>query len=130
MGSFKTLALAGAVLAGATAVASAADLRGPVGLPPAPVAMPIAESSGWYLRGDIGLTRQSMTPEIVDSRFAPPSVGVHDFSMSKSGFVGIGAGYQFNSWLRADVTAEYRLESRFNFTDKYCAGTLGGAPVA
>ncbi|MGL4242535.1 MAG: outer membrane protein, partial [Beijerinckiaceae bacterium] len=71
-----------------------------------------------------------MKPEIVDSRFAPPSVGVHDFSMSKSGFVGIGAGYQFNSWLRADVTAEYRLESRFNFTDKYCAGTLGGAPVA
>jgi opacity protein-like surface antigen len=56
MGSLKTLALAGAVLAGATAVASAADLgRPPMGLPPAPIAAPIAEASGWYLRGDIGI---------------------------------------------------------------------------
>jgi opacity protein-like surface antigen len=127
MSSLKTLALAGAVFAGATVVASAADLGYPSpGLPPPPVHSPIAEASGWYLRGDIGIAHQNMKPEIADRRFTPSSVGVHDFSMSKPAFLGIGAGYQFNSWLRADVTAEYRLESRFKFEDKYCFGN-GGA---
>jgi opacity protein-like surface antigen len=139
MSSLKILAVAGIVLSGAAGilsgavnVASAADLRypAPVGLPPIPVAAPIAEATGWYLRGDIGLASQSMKPEIVDSRFTPTTVGLHEFSMSNPGFVGIGAGYQFNSWLRADITGEYRLEARHRFEDKFCFGDNGGVPVA
>jgi opacity protein-like surface antigen len=132
MSSLKILAVAGVVLSAAVNIASAADLRypAPVGLPPVPVAAPIAEASGWYLRGDIGIASQSMKPEIVDSRFSPTTVGVHEFSMSNPGFVGIGAGYQFNSWLRADITGEYRTEARHRFDDKYCFGNNGGVPVA
>ncbi len=57
MGSLKTIALAGALLTGMTTLASAADLRGPLPmvLPPAPIAAPVVEQSGWYLRGDIGV---------------------------------------------------------------------------
>jgi opacity protein-like surface antigen len=120
MGSLKTLALAGAVFAGATAVASAADLRypQPVGLPPAPHAAPIAEASGWYLRGDIGIGQLNGKTEI-----AQPGSGVtrgHAEEFGSYAFGGVGVGYQYNSWLRADITGEYRGKSRFEFSDKYC----------
>ncbi len=126
MGSLKTLALAGAVLAGATAVASAADLRGPapVGLPPAPIAAPIAEASGWYLRGDIGIGQ-------MDGKFEVNQVGVgvargsHE-SFGSTVFAGIGAGYQFNSWLRADITGEYRGATDFRFKDRFCFDAVAG----
>jgi opacity protein-like surface antigen len=123
MGSLKTLALAGAVLAGATAVASAADLRGPVGLPPAPIAAPIAEASGWYLRGDIGI--------------AALNSGKYNYSDNQQGitfqgkefhqqiFGGIGVGYQFNSWLRFDLTGEYRGKSSFGVSDSYSGRNNG-----
>ncbi len=130
MGGLKILAFAGFLFSGAASVASAADLRTAPALPPIPVAAPIAEATGWYLRGDIGLAYQNMKPEIVDSRFTPTSVGVHEFSMSNPGFLGAGAGYQFNNWLRADITGEYRLEAHYRFEDKYCFGDNGGVPVA
>jgi opacity protein-like surface antigen len=134
MGSLKTIAFAGAVLVGATVSATAADFgprHAPPPPPPVPVATPIAEASGWYLRGDIGIAHQDMKPTLDDRRFVPPSVSVHDFSQSKVPFVGIGAGYQWNSWLRTDVTAEYRLQSRFSFEDKSCFGTNAlGALIA
>jgi opacity protein-like surface antigen len=132
MSNLKILAVAGFVLSGAASVASAADLGHPrpAGLPPIPVAAPIGETTGWYLRADIGIAYQNSNPEIVDNRFTPTTVGLHNFSMSNPGFVGIGAGYQFNSWLRGDITGEYRLQSRFGFTDNYCFGDNGGLPVA
>lgn len=131
MGSLKTFAFAGAVLVGATVSASAADLgpRHAPPPPPVPVATPIAEASGWYLRGDIGIAHQDMKPTLDDRRFVPGTVGVHDFSQSKVPFVGIGAGYQWNSWLRTDVTAEYRVESRFSFEDKSCGGSIAAGPA-
>jgi opacity protein-like surface antigen len=125
MGSLKTLAMAGAVLAGATTVAAAADLRGPLpaGLPPAPIAMPIAESSGWYLRGDVGFGVIDGSPTIT----APPgfvanpsTVKGHKPSFGNYGVIGIGAGYQWNSWFRTDVTVDYRTKADMKFGDKYC----------
>jgi opacity protein-like surface antigen len=134
MGSLKTLALAGAVFAGATAVASAADLRypQPVGLPPPPLAAPIAEASGWYLRGDIGIGQLNGKTELnqVDTGISRG----HAEEFGSYVFGGVGVGYQYNSWLRADITGEYRGKSRFEFSDKYCyrPGTnsaCSGAPV-
>jgi opacity protein-like surface antigen len=124
MSSLKTFAFAGAVLVGATVSASAADFGGRHHAPPpppVPVATPIVEASGWYLRGDIGVGHQSMKPKLEDSRFpTTPVVNTFDFSQSKVPFAGIGAGYQWNSWLRTDVTAEYRFRSDYSFTDKSC----------
>jgi opacity protein-like surface antigen len=130
MGSLKTLALAGAVLAGATAVASAADLRGPapVHLPPAPIAAPIAEASGWYLRGDIGIGQMNGKFDL-DQIGVGSARGTHE-SFGTTLFGGLGVGYQFNSWLRADVTGEYRGATDFRFKDRFCfdAATGGGCP--
>jgi opacity protein-like surface antigen len=127
MGSLKTLAMAGVVLAGATTVAAAADLRGhaPIGLPPPPVAMPIAESSGWYLRGDIGVG-------MVDGRKFnysdnDPAFDFTSKQFDPQFFTGVGVGYQFNSWFRADLTAEYRFASRMTAHDRYFAAG-GPAP--
>ncbi len=118
MGSLKTLALAGAVFAGATAVASAADLgHPPIGLPPPPIAAPMAEVSGWYLRGDIGIG--ALDSGKYNYSDYPAGVIFADKHHGAQMFGGIGAGYQFNSWLRFDVTGEYRGASRFGVRDQY-----------
>jgi opacity protein-like surface antigen len=125
MGSLKTLAMAGVLLAGATTVAAAADLRGPapIGLPPPPVAMPIAESSGWYLRGDIGLAALNSG----DIRYSdnPAGITYHGKDFQNQMFGGIGIGYQFNSWLRFDVTGEYRGKTGFSIQDQFNGRNVG-----
>jgi opacity protein-like surface antigen len=124
MGSLKTLALAGAVLAGATAVASAADLgRPPMGLPPAPIAAPIAEASGWYLRGDIGIGALNSGKYNYSDNPAGLVFGQKDYQHQIFG--GIGVGYQFNSWLRFDVTGEYRGKTGFSVNDTYAGRVTG-----
>ena len=57
MGPTKMLAFAGAATALITTTAAiAADF--PAAPPPQMVRAPVAEASGWYLRGDIGMTNQ------------------------------------------------------------------------
>jgi opacity protein-like surface antigen len=126
MHSLKTLAFAGAVFAGATAVASAADLGPPpVGLPPAPFASPIAEVSGWYLRGDIGVGQLDGKFEVLQTG-VPTTRGTHD-SINSTFFGGAGIGYQFNSYLRADVTGELRGSAPFGYKDQFCFDNASGA---
>lgn len=125
MGSLKTLALAGAALAAASVTASAADLRGPIpiGLPPAPIAAPIAEASGWYLRGDVGVG------EMDSDRFKytdnPAGLTFRSKNFDSPIFGGIGIGYQVNSWLRFDVTGEYRGKTGFQTHDSYQNAGIG-----
>ncbi len=118
MGSFKHYALAGILAVAASMTANAADLLPP---PPMPYAPAVEVGGGWYLRGDIGMTNQ----DVDRLSFVPPavatSVGVGDESFEKvhldfdsSPLFGIGVGYQFNSWIRADVTGEYRGKSSFH----------------
>jgi opacity protein-like surface antigen len=110
------------VLAGIGAVAGewakAADL------PPAPSLPQLspgeAEFSGWYLRGDAGAGLNATAPELRISpdpiaagvadgfRSAAATEGFNATTLSPFGMVDIGAGYQFNGWLRADATLEYR----------------------
>jgi opacity protein-like surface antigen len=123
MGSLKTLAMAGVVLAGATTVAAAADLRGPVGLPPPPMAMPIAESSGWYLRGDIGVA--ALGSGKLNYSDNQPGISFTSKEFQQQMFGGIGVGYQFNSWLRFDVTGEYRGKAGFSAHDNYNGRNVG-----
>jgi len=123
MGSLKTTAFAGAVLAvalaGTTGVASAADLRGPIpmGLPPAPMAAPIVEASGWYLRGDIGVGQLDAR----DFRYTdnPAGISFSSKDFQSQVFGGVGIGYQVNSWLRFDVTGEYRGKTGFSVHDTF-----------
>src|SRR4051812_5198171 len=99
MRCLKILTVAVVLTAGAVGAAAAADLK----LPPAPV---LAEEpvigGGWYLRGDVGYGMGEISA--VSSTFAAgvsvPGFAAESVSLGNTGFVGAGAGYQFNNWFR------------------------------
>jgi opacity protein-like surface antigen len=110
MSSFKTLVVAGAA-AGLTVVAAhAADLA------PAPIIQPVGvELSGWYLRGNIGMTDQSVkTVGFTPNPFPNDSIVTPFASFDSSPLFGMGVGYQINNWLRVDATGEYRSSAHFH----------------
>ncbi len=114
-----------AAVAAAAAIGSAAAFAAdmPQPLPPQPqltyqpMQMIVEQPAGaWYLRGDIGLAITSN----VDFLFEPNPLngavnilGQHG-SLGDSVFFDAGVGYEFNNWLRFDVTAEYRAKTSFN----------------
>ncbi|GJD36246.1 outer membrane protein [Methylobacterium aerolatum] len=109
---------------GTPCVASAADL-----LPPPPPEAPAVEFAGaWYLRGDVGA-----------SVYTAPTYSATDgltknfFNSSQGGgfFGGVGVGYQFNNFFRADITGEFRsTDLRFgSFIDFGAAGSGNYARV-
>lgn len=76
--------------------------------------------SGWYLRGDIGMSNQRFD-ELDYVGFSDPVVHswLNDGEFD-AGVIGqIGIGYQFNDWFRADVTAQYRGKTEFSALDFY-----------
>jgi opacity protein-like surface antigen len=115
MVSVKVASVA-AVAALFSTMASAADMPQ---LPPV-YAPPIEEAAvgGWYLRGDIGMTNQSFK-NLHQRLYDVPgtSVEANDMGWDSSMFWGIGAGYKFNDWFRADVTGEYRGKATFHGSD-------------
>jgi opacity protein-like surface antigen len=107
MSNFKKLAMASAAVCLAITAANAADLS------LAPVPVPVVEFSGWYLRGDVGMTNQQVNS--LTNVVAPgTAVGTKFLSFDSAPLYSMGAGYQFTSWLRADVTGEYRGASAFH----------------
>lgn len=121
MARLKALALTGAAVLALSRVALAADL-----LPPAPMLEPMPpaaspEFSGWYLRGDIGMAFNATTPNLVNTPDPLASsfysaLAFQAFSnstISASGLVDVGVGYQVNSWFRGDVTLEFRDGGNF-----------------
>lgn len=124
MAIFKALLLASAALVASSALGAAADLMSPppaaqppVAIAPAPV--DFGPGSGWYLRGDVGIGASANTPTMVDSINNLAGLSGAAFenfsntSLSAAGLIDVGVGYQLNSWLRGDVTAEYRGGSHF-----------------
>ncbi|MDB5547589.1 MAG: hypothetical protein JWR73_1033 [Tardiphaga sp.] len=125
MRSVKYLIAAGAASLLSTA-ALAADMPSIMPPPPAYYAPPVVEDfGGWYLRGDIGQTNtrgKLYAPGYDDLSTASYTQIGHEFSGGTS--VGIGVGYQFNGWLRADITGEYRSKIKFSGTD-FVTGSNG-----
>ncbi|HMK79923.1 MAG TPA: outer membrane beta-barrel protein [Xanthobacteraceae bacterium] len=123
MRSFKITLIAGAMLAAAFTSAQAADL-GPImqATPVQPVQVEPA-SSGWYLRGDIGVGLQqfdNFNHTQTNQAFVwPSSWQIVQQTFGDTTFFGVGVGYQFNSWLRADATAEYRNTANFKVIGSY-----------
>jgi opacity protein-like surface antigen len=77
---------------------------------------------GWYLRGHIGMTNQRLR------RLEHPAFDLVDnFEwLDKGGFssaplFGGGIGYEFNDWLRGDITVEYRGKASFSALDRWDA---------
>ncbi len=135
MSSLKILACAGALAAAATVQARAADLGypPPPSLPAAPA--PLVDTGGWYLRGDVGasmiqddkwsqdLSNDERTVNAIHSR------GFLQKELGDSALIGVGAGYKINSWLRGDITVDYRtgrtvngiLQANENYNDDFGA---------
>jgi opacity protein-like surface antigen len=139
----KVWAIAVATLA--STGANAADM--PVQLPmPPPVMQPVCvpraqapmypgvpicieeEFNSWYLRGDIGMSNQQVG-SLSNFLYAGNSVVPVGMGFDSAPFFGLGFGYQYNDWLRFDVTGEFRGRANFHgldivnatFTDEYRA---------
>jgi len=119
-------------LIGATALlspaANAADLPPP--LPP-PMIQPVpVVTSGWYLRGDVGVGQKSFSDfqhhQTNPAFIWPASWRIDQKDMADTAFIGFGVGYAWNNWLRFDVTGEYRMKEAFRVTGSYTEFCPGG----
>jgi len=92
--------------------ALAADYDPPIVVDQAPEYQPVEIGSGWYLRGDVGYavavsnggvdyrTYNSTTATYTDATFATARI-------SSAFGAGVGFGYRFTDYLRADATIDY-----------------------
>ena len=117
-----------AIAALSASAAQSADYSQPLP-PPQPIVVqqpPQDCCDTWYLRGFVGVGMNGknsldVTPLPADTFFASNSIG-------DSIFVGGAVGYEWNNWLRFDVSAEYRAKTRIS---ALAASQPGGAgPVA
>jgi opacity protein-like surface antigen len=89
-------------------------------------APPIEDFGGWYLRGDIGFSNQSVKK--LDWYSYPTLLSLNqNTGFDTAGIFGVGVGYQFNNWFRADVTGQYRGKSNFHGTDVFVFSDAGVA---
>jgi len=106
----KVLTLA-AITVFAASAANGADYSQP--LPQQPIYIqppPETFVQNWYLRGYVGvgmMNKASLDYETVTG------ATLVDHSNADTTFVGGAVGYEWNNWLRFDVSAEYRAKSRF-----------------
>ena len=99
-----------------SSMASAADMA--IAPPPMPYAPPVRDFGGWYLRGDIGFSNQTVDNVRDTNAAAYNNVAVaQTSSFSTGGIYDVGIGYQFNNWLRTDFTGQYRGKSSFTGLD-------------
>ena len=109
--------------------ALAADMPQPLPQPYQPQLMVVAQPEGaWYLRGDIGV---GVTNQFdITYLPSPPDVGngfaFDQHSWADSVFFDAGVGYEWNSWLRFDVTAGYRDRTQVNARGIYNPATGQG----
>jgi opacity protein-like surface antigen len=118
MGSLKNFMLAGAATFVMIPGAFAADLA-----PLAPPMMPRVQAApvddccnGWYLRGDIGVGVMRNV-KWADQDNAAVGGSFIQQANADATMIGAGVGYQWNSWLRVDATAEIRGATEFKATD-------------
>ncbi len=121
MRSVKFLVAAGAA-ALLSSVAFAADM--PIMQSPMYAPAPIEDFGGWYLRGDIGFSNQRVKK--LDWFSYPTLLSLNqNTGFDTAGIFGIGVGYQFNNWFRADVTGQYRGKSNFHGSDVFVFSNAG-----
>ena len=121
----RTFIAAGAV-ALISSAAGAADMPMPQvpQIPMQPIPLIVQQPlGGWYLRGDIGVGVQSFSEfnfTQTNSAFVwPSSWTIVQQDIQDTTIFGLGVGYEFNSWLRFDVTGEYRTKAEVKATGSY-----------
>ncbi len=111
--------LTAATAALVSTAAFAADMPQP--MPYQPPAVVVQPEGAWYLRGDIGVgITNAFNLTYLPS---PPDVGngfaFDQHSWADTAFFDVGAGYEWNNWLRFDVTAGYRDRTQVNARGVY-----------
>jgi opacity protein-like surface antigen len=125
------ISICAATLLAASAV-HAADYSQPLP-PPVYVQPPPAIESpmeGWYLRGDVGIgMMKSNQLEFIQNPLNSSDFAIEHSSIGDAFFLGGGIGYEWNNWLRFDITAEYRAKTQVNAFGSYTfgGGTFGDA---
>ena len=121
------------IAAGAATLMSSAALAADMAIAPPPAyAPPVVEDfGGWYLRGDIGFSNQSVrgvsiNDPVLNAGVVPGSLS-QTSAFDSAGIFDIGVGYRFNNWFRADVTSQYRGKSNFKAMDLFSTPVGGGA---
>ena len=108
--------LAATAMLAPLATARAADLDENYGYAEAPQEVPAVQSkvefgTGWYVRGDLGVTRLPGVTSTDPALGSAPDLTLE--SSSKVGYAAtLGAGYQILPWLRSDVTADFHQPIR------------------
>lgn len=87
-------------------------------------------TEGWYLRGDVGVgMMRSNQTEYIRNPLNSNDFAIEHSSIGDAYFIGGGIGYEWNNWLRFDVTGEYRAKTQVNAIGSYTfdGGTFGDA---
>ena len=119
MGQTRSIILATALIMAPMAAANAADLGLPPP-PPVPVAQPCC-TGPVYVKGFIGAANP-FVGDISSELFQFNDFQVFHEDIKSSPLFGVGLGYQWNSWLRFDITGEYRGKSLFIAQDRFPGG--------
>jgi opacity protein-like surface antigen len=118
------------VAAGAATLLSSTAFAADMAIAPPPYAAPVVEDfGGWYLRGDIGFSNQRVKDLHYgrESAYSQLTSFQQQSEFDAAGIFGLGFGYRFNNWFRADLVGQYRGNANFKATDRF-TGTAGGVP--
>ena len=119
-----------AILLSGTA-AFAADVYQPPMEPVPEQPVEVIQTSGWYLRGDVGYAWNHLRG--ANFYQGGPSGSIADFDsadIDDSWVIGGGVGYQFNNYFRADITADYWGNGDFAGSTSGGCGTVAGPCVS
>jgi opacity protein-like surface antigen len=114
---------AAAALTGALSFtgAFAADFRAPY-MPSQNDDVPVELGSGWYIRGDLGVAAENALKFGSSPNLILPK--------NPNGWsAGVGGGYKFNNWFRADVTLDYRSAAKRDGYAGSIACQIGATPI-
>src|SRR5208282_4191871 len=86
---------------------------------PQPVYQPVVAepccAGAWYLRGDVGIGILSKADLVYEQNpLNSSNFRIQHSSIDDTTFFMVGVGYEYNNWLRFDVTGEYRTKSAVN----------------
>jgi len=124
MVSVKSLISAAAASFLLSTAAFAADLPMPPVYAPPPQ---VVEASGWYLRGDVGVGVQTFSQfNLAPASAVPATWIINQQDIQDTTILDFGVGYEFNNWLRFDVTGEYRTKAGFDALGSYTGATCNG----
>ncbi|WP_246748663.1 outer membrane protein [Rhizobium setariae] len=101
-----------AITLGFASAAAAFDMPPPIDAPEIETDGIASTTSGWYIRGDLGynVSTESDAPTYRNYNFATDSYVTNSFDkhrFSNNVTLNTGAGYQFNEFLRTDLTLDY-----------------------